>query len=55
MSHVLILIILGGGERPSVISQNFKTEIGCLQAIEKSINFEKKPGINAVHAFCVKD
>lgn len=54
MNYILFLIVVGAANRPAVAIQNFKTEIGCMQAIEKLVNIEKKAGVH-INAFCVRD
>ena len=54
MTYILFLIVVGNAYRPAVAIQNFKTEMGCVQAIEKLISVEKKSGVS-INAFCVKD
>jgi hypothetical protein len=54
MNYVLFLIVVGTAYKPVVTVKSFKSEVGCLQAIEKLINVEKKAGVN-INAFCVKD
>ena len=53
MNYVL-LIIIKCGNMVTFQSQNFKTEISCLQAIEKTVSIEKKLHVHTT-AFCVKD
>lgn len=55
MSYILFLVLKSGIHDNVVIkTQKFKTEVGCLQTIDKMIDIEKK--LNArIYAFCMKD
>ena len=54
MGYILFVIITTAGRGVVFQTQNLKTEIGCLQAVEKTITAQKKLGIDVV-AFCIKD
>jgi hypothetical protein len=55
MTFILFLIITSSRNVPTVVqTQNFRTEMACLKAIEKIIDTEKKNDFS-VTAFCIKD
>lgn len=55
MNFILFVVMTAGnGNHPVIQTQNFKTEVACLQSIQKIIDVEKKMYLN-VKAFCIKD
>jgi hypothetical protein len=56
MSYILFLVLKFGIHDNNVVikTQRFKTEVGCLQTIDKMIDIEKKLSAR-IYAFCMKD